>query len=177
MQIRKALEKNSEVLLDYECEVYLQGSYANRTNIRKDSDVDVVVQLNSTFYYDIFKLTQEQKRHYNETFFDATNEWTDFRRDVIAALMREFGPKLVRPGNKSIKVRGDRSRINADVVPCFQYRKYRKSANWDPDNFIEGMKFWTAIKTPSKERLLIFQGITLKMASTKINVLTLCTSL
>ena len=30
--------------------VYLQGSYKNSTNIRGDSDVDVVAQLNSTFY-------------------------------------------------------------------------------------------------------------------------------
>jgi tRNA nucleotidyltransferase (CCA-adding enzyme) len=31
-------------------EVYLQGSYKNKTNIRGDSDVDVVAQLNSASY-------------------------------------------------------------------------------------------------------------------------------
>jgi tRNA nucleotidyltransferase (CCA-adding enzyme) len=33
-------------------ESYLQGSYRNTTNIRGDSDVDLVVQLNSTFERD-----------------------------------------------------------------------------------------------------------------------------
>jgi len=40
-------------------EVYLQGSYKNNTNIRGDMDVDVVVQLNSSFYSN---LSEEQKR-------------------------------------------------------------------------------------------------------------------
>ncbi|NES06687.1 MAG: hypothetical protein F6K22_30035 [Okeania sp. SIO2F4] len=30
-------------------EIYLQGYYRNKTNIRADSDVDVVVQLNTVF--------------------------------------------------------------------------------------------------------------------------------
>jgi tRNA nucleotidyltransferase (CCA-adding enzyme) len=37
-------------------EVYLQGSYKNDTNIRGDSDVDIVVQLNSTFMPDLSEL-------------------------------------------------------------------------------------------------------------------------
>jgi len=40
-------------------EVYLQGSYKNDTNIRGNSDVDVVAQLNSTFYSN---LSEDQKR-------------------------------------------------------------------------------------------------------------------
>ena len=42
-----------------EFEIYLQGSYKNDTNIRGDSDVDVVAQLNSTFYNN---LSEDQKR-------------------------------------------------------------------------------------------------------------------
>ena len=33
-------------------EFFLQGSYSNSTNIRGDSDVDVVLKLNNTFYHD-----------------------------------------------------------------------------------------------------------------------------
>ncbi len=40
-------------------EVYLQGSYKNATNVRGDSDVDVVVQLKSTFYHN---LNEEERR-------------------------------------------------------------------------------------------------------------------
>ena len=43
-------------------EVYLQGSYKNTTNIRGDSDVDVVAQLNSTFQRDLSELPDYQKK-------------------------------------------------------------------------------------------------------------------
>src|SRR5437870_11381300 len=47
--IRRALAADSSPIKDKDFEIYLQGSYKNDTNIRGDSDVDVVVQLNSTF--------------------------------------------------------------------------------------------------------------------------------
>src|SRR5574340_777580 len=57
-------------------EVYLQGSYKNDTNIRGDSDVDVVAQLNSTFYNN---LNEEQKKILELT--PASYGWPSFKRD------------------------------------------------------------------------------------------------
>lgn len=37
-------------LKDLSIEVFVQGSYANNTNVRTNSDVDVCVMLTSTFY-------------------------------------------------------------------------------------------------------------------------------
>ncbi len=34
--------------------IYVKGSYANLTNVRADSDVDVVVENHDLFYYDYF---------------------------------------------------------------------------------------------------------------------------
>jgi tRNA nucleotidyltransferase (CCA-adding enzyme) len=34
--------------------VYAKGSYANNTNVRLDSDVDIVVENHDCFYYDYF---------------------------------------------------------------------------------------------------------------------------
>jgi hypothetical protein len=34
-------------------EVFLQGSYGNDTNIYAESDVDVVIRLDSVYYYDV----------------------------------------------------------------------------------------------------------------------------
>jgi len=48
--IRNALKSYNYWPAGIDFEVYLQGSYKNSTNIRGDSDVDVVVQLNSSFY-------------------------------------------------------------------------------------------------------------------------------
>ena len=50
--IKAAMDANSQLRsLDYE--VFVQGSYANNTNVRTDSDVDVCVMLKSTFYMDL----------------------------------------------------------------------------------------------------------------------------
>ncbi len=48
-------------------ERYLQGSYANYTNVWDDSDVDIVVQLNSTFFFNDSELNEEDRRKLRAT--------------------------------------------------------------------------------------------------------------
>jgi len=116
-------------------EVYLQGSYKNDTNIRGDMDVDVVVQLNSTFFKN---LSKEQKERFG--FISAKYTWKDFRKDVLHALIDYYGRDRVSEGNKAIKVQT--SYLPADVVVCIQYRKY-PSHTVNESDFVEGMTFWT----------------------------------
>lgn len=78
--IRTALQQYA-ALHGKDFRVYLQGSYKNDTNIRGDSDVDVVVQLNSAF---LSNLSEEQDRLFR--FTTAAYGWKDFRRDVIASI-------------------------------------------------------------------------------------------
>jgi predicted nucleotidyltransferase len=137
-------------------EVYLQGSYKNDTNIRGDSDVDVVVQLNSTFLLDpIFleNLPADLKR----LFKDAPYRWVEFRRDVLKALLNYYGSRRVREGRKSLKVQTPY--LPADVVvsvrylapsPQYRTRKYPDRPRSKAD-FIEGMTFWV----PSESRWVI----------------------
>lgn len=141
-QIRKALEQ-SQALKGKTYEIYLQGSYANSTNIKVDSDIDVVVQLNSTFQHDLSRLNDFQKSLFHLTFPSATYYWSDFRRDVIAALTSYFGTAYIKSGNKSIKLTGDTQALSADIVPCLQYRNYNSFNLGQHDDFVEGMKFWT----------------------------------
>lgn len=47
--IRRALESNDATYGSRDFAVFLQGSYGNDTNIYAESDVDVVIRLNSTF--------------------------------------------------------------------------------------------------------------------------------
>jgi hypothetical protein len=124
-------------------EVYLQGSYKNHTNIRGDSDVDVVVQLNSTF---LENLPVNLKRQFR--FRDASYGWEEFRSDVLKALRNYYGPGQVREGRKSLKVQT--SYLPADVVVSLQYRKYPDRPRSE-DDFIEGMAFWV----PSESRWVI----------------------
>lgn len=141
-QIRKALEQ-SQALKGKTYEIYLQGSYANSTNIKVDSDIDVVVQLNSTFQHDLSKLNDFQKSLFHLTYPQATYYWSDFRRDVIAALTSYFGATSIESGNKSIKLTGNTQLLSADIVPCLQYRNYNSFNLGQHDDFVEGMKFWT----------------------------------
>jgi len=115
-------------------EVYLQGSYKNSTNIRGDSDVDAVVQLNSAF---LSNLTEEQESMLG--FIKADYGWKEFRDDVLSALREYFDSAKVREGRKSLKV--DTPYLPADVVVCMQYRKYNQPPRSDRD-FVEGMTFY-----------------------------------
>lgn len=125
-------------------ETYLQGSYKNSTNIRGDSDVDIVVQLNSTFYKDLSNLTEQEKKTYESQYTTATYEWKDFKADLITVLEGHFGKSNVKVGNKSIKILPSNGRLPADVVPCAQYRRYKKyTGMFNPSDYVEGMCFWT----------------------------------
>jgi hypothetical protein len=105
-------------------DVFLQGSYKNSTNIRGDSDVDVVVHCPQTFFYDPSRLTQVDKNAL-ALLPDATYRWDEFRGDVYAALISWFGSAQVKDGNKCIKVwEASNSHISGDVVPAFTHWLY-----------------------------------------------------
>ncbi len=136
-QIRKALAQ-SNALKDKEYEVYLHGSYANSTNIKGESDLDIVVQLNSTYSYDLSVLPIDQRSTLNSEITRATYTWSDFRNDVIIALNNFFGSNSVKAGNKSVKLTGNASRINADIVPCLSHKRY-----FNQYEYVAGIQFWT----------------------------------
>lgn len=137
--IRRALEKH--VWRDgVTYNPYLQGSYANHTNTYGNSDVDLVVELTSTFYND---LTEAQKSYLG--FTKATYSLDDFRTDVIAALTDYFGSQYVdTSGGKSVKVLPNSNRLKGDVVVAATYKHY------DGTRLIaEGIVFWNT-KTGAK---------------------------
>src|SRR5205085_842927 len=47
--VKKAIAANAK-LAQMDITVFPHGSYRNRTNVRQDSDVDICVRLNSTFF-------------------------------------------------------------------------------------------------------------------------------
>lgn len=133
--IKNALNSYADWPDGVDFEVYLQGSYKNNTNIRGDSDVDVVAQLNSTFYSN---LSEEQKKLLGISL--ASYGWSDFRVDALKVLKNYYGQSQITEGNKSIKIKANNGRLPADVVVCSQYRRYKSVNNYD---YIEGICFWT----------------------------------
>lgn len=47
----------------YGLDIYLQGSYGNNTNIEDESDVDIVIEMNKVYYYNIDSLTRLNKKN------------------------------------------------------------------------------------------------------------------
>lgn len=124
-------------------EVYIQGSYKNDTNIRGDSDVDIVVQLNSTFQHDLSGLVEYEKGLFKQTYPDATYLWQNFRADVLKVLRGYYGASVVSEGNKSIKIARGSGRLPADVIVCLQYRKYKRFRSTEDQEYVEGISFYT----------------------------------
>ena len=122
---------------------YLQGSYSNDTNIQGNSDVDVILKFNHTFYYDASSLSLEDQNHLRQL-PPARYTWDKYRREAFTALKNKFN-KLVVQGNKSIKIKTDTHRLAADVVVCNEYRKYNSL-----DSYVEGVAF----KTSQDNRLI-----------------------
>ena len=121
---------------------FLQGSYVNATNIRGDSDVDVVCRLDSTFYRDLNWLTQDDRALYESAFSGASYGFEEFKRDVTADLKDYYGERLVVPGDNAIWVKAANGRLNADVIVCCQYRLYRSFRSTTVQDYIEGITFW-----------------------------------
>jgi len=140
--IRNALTANTSPVRDKNFEPYLQGSYKNKTNIRGDSDVDLIIQLNFTFQGNTEALSEYEKIFYERTYPNATYLWIHFRADVIKALRAYYEVSTVSEGNKSLKVAGDSGRLPADVVVCLQYRKYQRFKSQSDQRYIEGIAFY-----------------------------------
>ena len=116
---------------------YLQGSYRNDTNIRGDSDVDVVLEMTSVFKHDTGSLSQYEHQALTSSFQPATHDWNDFRREVFKALEGGFGKGMVAQGNKSIKLKADPPRLAVDVVVCIGHRRYNSAYS-----YAEGITFY-----------------------------------
>jgi hypothetical protein len=135
-------------------EVFLQGSYGNDTNIWKESDVDIVIKLASTFSYDTSQLPADQKAAF-DALSCATYNYTDFKRDVVNALTARFGQD-VDPGNKAVRIKPRGNRRKADVLIALEHHAYTR---YGPDggDFVTGIGFYKAdgtlvVNYPKKHR-------------------------
>lgn len=122
--------------------VFLQGSYANDTNVYRESDVDVVIRLNETFYADTGRLSVGAKAHYDNAFVRADVQWSEFRAAVLSWLQEKYGTD-VQSGKKAILVKGDGNRRDADVIVCCRFRRYREGSDGVDDLYDEGICFWS----------------------------------
>lgn len=133
--VRNAIAKHDS-LKSLNTVVFTQGSYRNRVNVRQDSDVDVGVLCDQTFYYDLpnnltaADLNIEPVRYH----------YSQFKGDLEQALKEHIGRSAVTRGNKAIKLHETSYHVDADIVPLFEHRQYfedrgvRYGVSLAPDN-------------------------------------------
>lgn len=103
-------------------EVFAQGSYRNGTNVRADSDVDVCVRCMDVCY----TAFPDGGSNADVGLVDATYTYAEFKNDVQAALVAYLGKDAVSRGNKAFDLHENSYRVDADVVPTFEHRRYRR---------------------------------------------------
>lgn len=107
--------------------IYAKGSYANNTNVKSDSDVDIVVECSDVAYW------RNQDTH-NPAYLGGTpysGIWTPehLRSEIAAALKNKF-PGSVTEGSTAFEIDANSSRVNADVVPAFKFKLYYSNGNF-----------------------------------------------
>ena len=120
-QIRSAIAASS-ALSKRDIAVFPQGSYRNRTNVPRESDVDICVRCRDTFIYSFFPENEIAKSA--AAISPATYTYQDFKNDVEAALVARFGRAAVTRGKKAFNVRETSTRVESDVIATFEFRRY-----------------------------------------------------
>lgn len=122
--VKKAV---SESYYSDELKIFGQGSYANNTNVKLNSDIDINIHYPGIFNYFIPK-------EYNKSDFgisDSDYTYGEYRNDIYEALARKFEPSSIKRKNKCFKILGNSYRIMTDVIPTIGYRKYHSSDHYD----------------------------------------------
>ena len=91
-------------------DIFIQGSYANNTCVRNESDVDIAVVRSDLYEYAF-------GGHFSSSTADRKKEAV-LLKDVVEKTLKTRFPGQVHRGNKSIKVDGNAYRKKADTVPC-----------------------------------------------------------
>ncbi|QQM25336.1 nucleotidyltransferase [Elizabethkingia sp. M8] len=130
-QVKQAI-KVSEKLRAKSINIFGQGSYANDTNVKNNSDIDINVRLDSSVFVQLPKGKKDEDYGYSTSSYD----YVDFRKDVKQALIDYFGEDYIKDSNKCITVLPNSNRVEIDVVPTYKFDRYDSETHK-----IEGVRF------------------------------------
>lgn len=117
--IRKVLQDKFGSSVD----IFLQGSYKNNTNVKQDSDVDIVVCYKNAFFPETSSLSPQDKALHKTYYSDSDYTFAQFKNEVEKVLVLNY-PEAVRRKNKCIQINKNSYRIDADVIPCFIHKRF-----------------------------------------------------
>lgn len=140
--IRSAID-NWHVLDGLDIEVFVQGSYANNTNVRTSSDVDVCIMLRNTF----FSSYPDGRCREDYGFTPGSISFDEYKTRVYDALEHKFGREMINVGNKSIKIDSNTYHVQADAVIAFMLKDFRIINSTNSEHYIEGIRFYAKDET------------------------------
>lgn len=126
-QIRQAIQASPN-LQNRNIKVFTQGSYRNRVNVRRDSDVDIGVVCFDAFFPEY--TDNNVKTLLEKSFTDGIYTYATFKNELEQALVARFGRAAVSRGSKSFDVKENTYRVESDVVAFFEHRRYTSSTNY-----------------------------------------------
>jgi hypothetical protein len=132
--VNKAI-KDDKTLKAMTIKVFGQGSYANDTNVRLNSDIDINVRFDDACYFDL--PDGKKQSDFGITPFNGIT-FAEYKNAVENALVNQFGRSEVQRYDKCITVKESTSRVETDVVPTWSYVRYL-----DDRQYIEGVKFFS----------------------------------
>lgn len=140
--IKRVLESDDTPYAGKDFKVFLQGSYSNDTNIYAESDVDIVIQCNDAFYYDVNSLHEGEKAAFQAAYpGKASYGYAEFKNDVVEVLKTAYEGD-VTVGPKAIAIASSGSRRKVDVIAALQYRKYWRFVDRREPSYHEGICFF-----------------------------------
>jgi hypothetical protein len=139
--VKGALESTDAGYQGRNYDVFLQGSYGNDTNIWKESDVDVVIRLNSVFSPDIGALPEPRKAAWRAAYTDATYAHVQFRQDVLSVLRDRFSAD-VQEGKRAVQIKANGNRRKADVLITLIHKRYISFDTIATEKSVDGVAFW-----------------------------------
>jgi len=122
--IREAIDSHA-AFDNCSLKVYAKGSYANNTNVRSDSDVDIAVECTDVLYWE----EAEQGIHTPGDPYKGIWTPTKLRTELISALEEKFSNQVDTSGSTAIQINSSSARVDADVVPCFSYCYYMNNGS------------------------------------------------
>ena len=124
--IRQAIDSHAP-FNNCSLKVYAKGSYANNTNVRSDSDVDIAVECTDVQYWE----ESEKGNHTSGKPYEGIWTPAKLRAELLSAMNAKFPGQVDASGSTAIQINSNSARVDADVVPCFSYRYYMKNGTRD----------------------------------------------
>lgn len=110
----------SDALKIKNTKVFGQGSYANDTNVKNNSDIDINVRLSDTVFIGLPPGSKQEDFGYS----DSSYTYAEYKDAIEAALVAKFGRSEVIRNDKCVTVKANTNRVEADVVPTFEYFRH-----------------------------------------------------